>query len=254
MSTDSQIFYENRRIWIIGATSGIGKALAVELAIKGAEVIASGRNSAKLDALVRAVNGHIEALPIDVAEEGAIASAIEMMNQSENLPDSIIYMAGFYEPGAVENISKEHFEQTLRVNLWAPIELVRLVAPIFYKRGSGQIALAASVAGYGGLPNGQPYSATKAALINLAESLYLEAAPKGVDIKLINPGFVATPMTDKNEFPMPNIISTEDAAKEIAIGLQRRNFEIHFPKRFTSKLKLLQLLPYRLYFKIVGRI
>lgn len=261
MSLGDIPFYQDRRVWILGASSGIGRALSVELASRGAEVIASARNAEALDNLVDSFNspsadssGAIEALPMDVTEPGVLASAIEMMQNASRLPDSVVFMAAFYHPSSIHKIRPEDLERTLRVNLWAALELVRVVAPLFYARGTGQIALVGSVAGYRGLPKGQPYSATKAGLINLAETLYLEARPKGIDIKLINPGFVETAMTEKNEFDMPDIVSSEVAAKQIARGLTDSAFEIHFPKRFTRKLKFLRWLPYKLYFYLTGKL
>ena len=252
MSRVDAAFYQGRKIWIIGASSGIGRALAIELAGRGAYVIASARNK---EALLELNNhsDHIESLPLDVTQDGSLSSVIGEMNDSHNLPDTILFVAAYYKPGSIHLIEDSDLRTTITVNLWAAIELARLAIPLFYERKTGQIALVASVAGYRGLPAGQPYSATKAALINFAESLYLEAKPKGVDVKLINPGFVETPMTDKNDFNMPEIISTEEAARHIADGLPESAFEIHFPKRFTRKLRLLRLLPYSVFFRLASK-
>lgn len=249
MSQTGRAVYSGERIWIIGASSGIGKALALEFAARGANVIASARNQESLQAL-SSQSECIESMPLDVAEEGALASAVERLKGVRSFPDRILFVAAFYQPSSIDRIESADLHATIRVNLWAVIELARLVMPQFYAQGTGQIALVASVAGYRGLPKGQPYSATKAALINFAESLHLEAKPKGVDVKLINPGFVETPMTDKNNFSMPSLISTEEAAIHVTEGLLARGFEIHFPKRFTRKLKLLRLLPYKIFFKL----
>ena len=252
MSRVDAAFYQGRKIWIIGASSGIGRALAIELAARGAHVIASARNTEALLALSNS-SDRIDSLPLDVTQDGSLSSVIGEMNDSHNLPDTILFVAAYYKPGSIHLIEDLDLRATITVNLWAAIELARLAMPLFYERKTGQIALVASVAGYRGLPAGQPYSATKAALINFAESLYLEAKPKGVDVKLINPGFVETPMTDKNEFTMPDIISTEKAAIYIADGLSGNKFEIHFPKRFTRKLKLLRLLPYGAFLRLAGK-
>ncbi len=246
-------FYQGRRIWVIGASTGIGKALVIELASRGADVIASARNEEALRALSDH-SDHISSLPLDVAQEDGIAQAIDKLRESDTMPDTIVFVAAHYEPCAIHGIQPTDLKTTISVNLWAPIELTRLLLPIFYQRKSGQLAFVASVAGYRGLPKGQPYSATKAGLINFAESLYLEARSKGVDVKLVNPGFVETPMTDKNNFTMPEMISTEEAAMHIAEGLSGNEFEIHFPKKFTRKLKLLRTLPYGIFFKLAGKL
>ena len=245
--------YQDKHVWIIGASSGIGKALAIELASRGAQVTASARRAEQLKELESARAG-IQGLTLDVSDHGALENATEAFKQSNNLPDSIVYASAFYEPRSIDQISAEELSTTLQTNLWAALELCRLIAPLFYARKSGQIALVGSVAGYCGLPNGQPYSATKAAIINFAESFYHEAKAESVDVKLISPGFVETPMTDKNAFDMKDIISPDEAALAIADGLLSDQFEIHFPKRFTRKLKVLRLLPYKLYFKLMNRL
>jgi short-subunit dehydrogenase len=142
----------------------------------------------------------------------------------------------------------------VQVNLVGAINACALLAPHFAARGSGHLALTASVAGYAGLPTSLVYGATKAALINFAETLYLDLAPSGVAVHLISPGFVRTPLTDRNEFRMPALIGSDEAAREILAGIERGEFEIHFPKRFTRAMKLLRLLPYRWYFPLVHRI
>ena len=259
MSAAYSEFYHGKRVWIIGASSGIGYALALELASLGAHVIASARNNVSLlqlatDAKARDVPNDIEPLQLDVAQEGALSKAIENMVSENALPDTVIFLAGFYQPTSIHTIDAEDLHHTLRVNLWAALEMCRLITPLFYERTSGQIAIAGSVSGYRGLPKGQPYSATKAALMNFAESLYVESKPQGVDVKLISPGFVQTPLTDKNTFTMPDIISAEEAAKLISDGLSKKDFEIHFPKRFTRKLKFLRVLPAKLYFKLAQKL
>lgn len=145
-------------------------------------------------------------------------------------------------------------EKLVQVNLVGAINATALLAPYFSQRGSGRIALTASVAGYGGLPSGLVYGATKAALINFTETLYLDLAPRGVAVHLINPGFVKTPLTDLNDFKMPALIEADEAAREILAGIEHGEFEIHFPKRFTRLMKWLNLLPYRAYFPLVHRI
>lgn len=244
--------FAGEHIWIIGASSGIGRALAIALEAQGASLILSARRTEALEALNQTLGGVHDVLPLDVANATDIAKAAAHI--SANLPklDRVIFLAALYKPGNIADIEPEFAHKMVEVNLCGAMTLAHAVLPIFDAQQSGQIVLCGSVAGYLGLPNGQPYSATKAAIINFAESLYAEA-PDYLDVKLISPGFVRTPMTDKNSFDMPMRIEPEDAAKAIANGLQQRAFEIHFPKRFTRWVKILRLLPYALSLRITRR-
>lgn len=229
--------YTDKNIWIIGASSGIGRALATELASQGATLALSARSEDKLNALNEELGGTHTVLPLDVADDKAMVKA------AQSLPhiDSAIFMAAIYNPAPLSRLDIQSAHQMVNINLNGAFNTVHAVLPILKAQGHGQLVLCGSVAGYRGLPNGQPYSATKAAVINLAESL--RAEEHDLDIKVINPGFVRTPLTDKNDFKMPMIIEPEEAAKIIARELQTGRFEIHFPKRFTFFVKLLRLLP-----------
>jgi short-subunit dehydrogenase len=134
------------------------------------------------------------------------------------------------------------------------VHALPIVISQFLRQEKGHIAIVASVGGYSGLPQALIYGATKAACINMAETMYLDLQPKNIAVTLINPGFVKTPLTDKNTFNMPALVSAEEAASEIIRGLERGHFEIHFPKRFTVWLKLLRILPYRLYFYLIHKV
>jgi short-subunit dehydrogenase len=239
--------YKGKYIWIIGASSGIGLALAVELAAQGATLALSARSEDKLKALNEELGGAHTVLPLDVVDEKAMAEA------AKSLPriDSAIFMAAIYNPAPLSQLDVKAAHQMVNINLNGAFNTVHAVLPILKVQGHGQLALCGSVAGYRGLPNGQPYSATKAAVINLAESL--RAEERDLDIKVINPGFVRTPLTDKNNFKMPMIIEAEEAAKIIAKELQTKRFEIHFPKRFTFFVKLLAILPSWLFFILIKK-
>lgn len=235
-------------IWIIGASSGIGAALARAYATQGANVLISARSAAGLND-VSAASPNIRILPLDLAQEGALrAAAAELPAASF---DAIFCTAALYDPGKVAEIEMAALDQLLRVNLFSQFELAQCAPPLL--RQGGQLVFFGSVAGYLGLPKGQPYSATKAAVINLAESLRIELAPQ-VDVRLVCPGFVETRLTAKNEFKMPAIISADDAAAKIIRGLRRGSFEIHFPRRFTFWLKLLRVLPYWLSLALTRRL
>lgn len=235
--------FSGENIWIIGASSGIGATLARELSAGGATLILSARNKDALENLKNELGNQHYIYPMDVADYSHVEAAANYITKTVKKLDRVIFMAAIYKPADIENMDVAFAKQLLEVNVLGAFHVAKAVLPILQKQSKGQLALCASVAGYVGLPGGQPYSASKAALINFAESLYAEA-PKNVDIKVINPGFVRTPMTDKNNFSMPMRIEPEVAANCIANGLKSREFEIHFPKKFTIFLKFLSILPY----------
>jgi len=238
--------HAGNHIWIIGASSGIGEALARELATQGATLILSARSTDKLNAINEELGGAHTILPLDAGDVDAFVKVAATLPKI----DSVIFMAALYSPHSDKPKDIGFIHDMLNVNIGGAFNTVSAVLPIFEKQGYGQIALCGSVAGYRGLPYGQPYCATKAAIINYAESLKIELEPKNIDVKLINPGFVRTPLTDKNDFPMPMMIEARAAAKAIAKGLQSSMFEIHFPKKFTWIMKLLRILPTPIYFLI----
>lgn len=244
--------YKSRHIWIIGASSGIGEALAQELSRRGASLMLSARSLDKLEALNKDLGGSHFVCPVDISDLDSVKKCLDRFQKNHDRIDSVINLAAHYDPGSLDDLDIEKTRKLIDVNLMGMFNLVHTVLPVLKRQGSCQLALCGSVAGFKGLPNGQPYSATKAAVINLAESL--KAENQGLDIKLINPGFVRTPLTDKNNFDMPMMIEPEEAAKAIADGLLKHGFEIHFPKRFTLMVKALKFLPAGLYFKIAGKI
>lgn len=243
---------ETQVVWIVGASQGIGCELAQALHREGRHVVLSARSEAPLQDMADKMGERCEVRPVDVTSTEALLNTAEAIFQAHGRLDSAIYLAATYHPMEVAQLDMDKVEETLEINLLGAFNFVHAIFPEMKRRKAGQIVLVGSVAGYGGLPRSQPYASTKAAMINLAESLYLEAKGSGVDIKLVSPGFVRTRLTDKNEFKMPAIIEPDQAAEEILKGMKSGKFEIHFPKRFTRLLKLLQLLPYSLYFKLVG--
>ena len=242
--------YKGKYIWIIGASTGIGRALAEELAMQGATLALSARNKDRLDALNTELGGNHSVLPLDVSDHEALSEAAQSLEKL----DSVVFMAAIYAPHSEKTKEIGFIHKMITANLGGAFNTVNAVLPIFEKQGSGQIALCGSVAGYRGLPYGQPYCATKAAIINYAESLQVELVRKNIDVKVINPGFVRTPLTDKNKFPMPMIIEAKEAAKAIAKGLLSNGFEIHFPKKFTYIMKALSILPSFLYLRIMKNV
>jgi len=239
--------FTGKRIWIIGASDGIGAALASAFSAEGARLILSARNAAALRALVQDIGG--EAVPLDLARRETLAAAVAGM-QPGTL-DAVICTAALYDPARVADLDPARAEDLVRVNLLGTLDVARLTPPLI--RDGGQLVLFGSVAGYIGLPGGQVYSATKAAVNNLAETLRIELAPR-LDVRLVCPGFVRSRLTAKNDFPMPAMIEPEEAAAAVLAGLRGRAFEIHFPKRFTYAMKLLRALPYAISLRLTGRL
>ncbi|CAG0952573.1 putative oxidoreductase [Burkholderiales bacterium] len=244
--------WRHQRVWLLGASSGIGEALARALVAQGAQVALSARRAERLDALAQELPNTLS-LPCDAADPQSLALAAEKVLATWGGVDLAVYLAGDYQPMRAWDYDHSVAERLLAVNLLGAMAFAAALTPILLRQGRGQIAFVSSVAGYRGLPKALAYGPSKAALSNFAEALYLDLAPRGLGVRLINPGFVATPLTAKNDFAMPALISPEQAAEEILRGLAGSGFEIHFPKRFTRWLKLLRLLPYRLYFPLVRR-
>ena len=234
-------------IWIIGASSGIGAELAIALSQQGANVILSARREPELQSVRLQLTGaNHQVLAFDISDHSQTINAFKKIKRL----DRVIFMAAVYDPSEQGRTDIAFIRKSLQVNLGGVYNMLDVAASFFATQGHGQIVLCGSVSGYFGLPNAQPYSSTKAAITNLAESLYVEYQSKNIDVKLISPGFVSTPMTSKNDFEMPMVIDALTAVKAIVKGLTSSAFEIHFPKRFTRLVKLLSLLPYWLAFKV----
>lgn len=246
---------KGKYIWIIGASSGIGAALAHELAAQGAKVAISARREEKLEEVISALpgDGHLLA-PADVSKPEQLSGALSEILKIFPHVDSVLFMPAMYKPHDGQRPPLKDLHLMLDVNLGGAFNLLDCILPHLEARQNGQVVLCASVAGYRGLPKGQPYCATKAALISLGESLRTELEPKNIDVKIICPGFVKTPLTDKNNFPMPFIIEADEAARCIAKGLCAKGFDIHFPKRMTLIMKTLKILPNWLYFIIARKV
>jgi NAD(P)-dependent dehydrogenase (short-subunit alcohol dehydrogenase family) len=246
--------WQDRRCWIIGASTGIGAALAERLAALGARVAVSARRAGPLEELAaRMPAGKGLALPLDITDAAALEKAAAKLARQWHGIDLVVVMAGEYRPMRAWELDLEVARSMVEVNLVGPLNALAAVVPRLLAQGAGTIALVSSVAGYRGLPKSLVYGPTKAAMINLAETLYLDLQPKGIGVCVVNPGFVRTPMTAQNDFRMPALIEPGEAADEIVKGLAAGEFEIHFPKRFTRFLKLLRVLPYGRYFPAVRK-
>lgn len=243
-----------KTIWVIGAGSGIGRALAIALSRKGHQLILSGRGVDRLELLKSEFIQGALIVPVDVSNTSSLSEAYAEAKSVMGVIDSVICMSADYQPMTIDHLDLGRCQTILNTNLMAAFSILHTVVPDMKLRGQGQIVFCGSVAGYRGLPNGQPYSAAKAGLINLAETVRLELIPYGIDIKIINPGFVKTEMTDKNDFHMPMMITAELAAERIAAQLSNPNqFEIRTHKIFTVLMKFIKFLPNRLYFRLLRK-
>ncbi|HSO46133.1 MAG TPA: SDR family NAD(P)-dependent oxidoreductase, partial [Rhodoferax sp.] len=241
--------WAGRRVWLVGASSGIGRATAHALHAQGARVIVSARDSAALEEFVDEHDG-AQARVLDVTDAQAVKVTAEALF-AQGLLDAVVYCAGHYRAMTANQLDLPDLLRHNQVNYLGALHVLDAVMPGLLEQPHdrrGHISLMASVAGYRGLPNSLAYGPTKAALINLAETLYLDLHDQGVGVSLINPGFVETPLTAQNDFKMPALISPAQAAQAILQGWARGQFEIHFPKRFTFWLKVLRCLPYSAYF------
>jgi short-subunit dehydrogenase len=246
--------WQAQRIWIVGASSGIGAALARALAARGAWVAVSARNREALQAVAADCGIAAVIEPLDLTVPDDFLRVRDALLMRWGRLDLVVFNAGTYRPLRAWSLTPQAIRETLQTNLLGTMEGVAALAPMFSAQGAGALALVGSVAGYGGLPKATVYGPSKAALINFAETLYLDLAPRGVSVFLVNPGFVATPLTAQNDFHMPALLTPEQAAEAMIAGFGRGAFEIHFPKRFTGVLKLLNLLPRRLYFPLIRKI
>lgn len=245
--------WRERRVWLIGASSGIGAALARELRGRGAKLALSARNVEALQ-LLAADDVNALVLPFDITQSSGAHLARDEILAKWGGVDLVLVVAGTYQKMRADDFDLTSAKQLVETNLNGTLNCLDAVLPALLAQGHGGIGIVASVAGLSGLPQALIYGPTKAALINLCESLYLDLHMKGISVYLINPGFVATPLTAKNDFSMPALISAETAAHEIVLGIERGEFHIHFPRRFTNWLRVLRLLPYRLYFWLIHKV
>lgn len=246
--------FVNQRIWIIGASSGIGEACTQAFIKAGAKVALSSRRAERLNALAKSAQlEQALVLPLDVTKQEQIISSYQKILEAWGGLDLLLFVSGVYTPLRADNFDFEIAQKTIDANLLGPMRAVGIVLPNMLKEHAGHIAIVGSVAGYSGLPKALAYGPSKAGIINFCETLYYDLLPQGVSVHMISPGFVATEATAQNDFEMPALITADEAAKEILTGLQAGEFDIHFPKRFSGFLKFLRILPYPLYFWIVRR-
>ena len=243
--------WQGKSVWLVGASSGIGQATAHALHQAGARVFVSARNADALRAFTASHPG-ATAIPMDVTDREAVMAAAQTVLASGPLA-LMLYCAGYYKALRATDFSLDEMLQHNQVNYVGAVQVLGAVLPGMLAQRTGHISLISSVAGYRGLPQGLAYGPTKAALINLAETLYVDLQDHHIGVSLVCPGFVETPLTAHNKFTMPGLIKPEQAALAILKGWGQGQFEIHFPKRFTLWMKALALLPARLYFPMIRR-
>lgn len=240
------------RVWLIGASSGIGEATAAALHARGAQVLVSARNASALNTFV-AAHPAAQAWPLDVTDATAVMRTTYQI-LAEGPLDLVLYCAGHYREMRATGMDLDDLRRHVDINYLGALHVLDAAVPAMAARGRGHISLISSVAGFRGLPKSLAYGPTKAALTNLAETLYLDLQPLGLGVSVVHPGFVSTPLTARNGFTMPALITPAQAAQAMLAGWDRGAFEIHYPKRFTRWMKLLRLLPYRAYFSAVRRV
>ncbi len=244
--------WPGRVAWLVGASTGIGRETAKLLHARGAKVIVSARNAAALREFEAEQPGSL-GLALDVGDAGALAHAARRIVADHGRIDLAMYCAGHYRAMRAADFDLDEALRHVRINYDGALNLLAPLLPILRRQAGGHLSLVASVAGYRGLPQSLAYGPTKAALINLAQTLYLDLQPLGIGVSVINPGFVRTPLTANNAFDMPALIDADEAAREIVAGWAKGRFEIHFPRRFTLWLKALRHLGDAAYFSAIRR-
>jgi NAD(P)-dependent dehydrogenase (short-subunit alcohol dehydrogenase family) len=241
-----------KKIWITGASSGIGKALALKFAKENWKVAISARRKKLLDQI--AENENISSFPLDVTDDSKVQEVVSnILNEFKDI-DLCVFCSGAYDPKLEQEINKQQIRKIMDINFFGVLNCIKAVENYFKNKKGGQISIVSSVAAYRGLPNSSGYGPSKAALTNLTESLYFDFKKYNVRISLISPGFIKTPLTSQNTFNMPFIKSPEFAANKMYNGLTKGGaFEIHFPKELTLFLKFLRILPYRSYLFLINK-
>jgi NAD(P)-dependent dehydrogenase (short-subunit alcohol dehydrogenase family) len=248
--------WTGRRVWIVGASTGIGRATAARLHARGARVVVSARGQAALDAFTQAHPGSA-AVALDSTDAAAVHAAAQALLADGPL-HLVCYCAGYYESQHAADFDLSAMLRHDEVNYRGALNVLAATLPSLVRAGSSgataHLCLVSSVAGFCGLPQNLAYGPTKAALTHLAEGLYLDLRAKGVGVSVVHPGFVDTPLTAANRFPMPGLTTPQAAAQSIVRGWERGRFEIDFPRRFTLAMKLLRALPYAVFFPAVRRL
>ena len=244
--------WQGRRVWLVGASTGIGRATAARLHAAGARVAVSARSAVALEVFARDHPGSL-ALPLDVTDRSALHAAGGRIEREWGGLDMAVYSAGYYKPMRATAFDLDDALRHEQVNYVGALYMLDAVLPVLLRQKSGHISLVSSVSGFRGLPKALAYGPTKAALINLAESLYFDLTDQGVGVSVVCPGYVDTPLTEQNDYRMPALITADEAAKCMMAGWEQGEFQMHFPKRFTGWIKALSHLGDAMYFRAVRR-
>ncbi|MDP9109863.1 MAG: SDR family NAD(P)-dependent oxidoreductase [Pseudomonadota bacterium] len=245
--------WHGKRVWVIGASTGIGGETARLLLAKGARVALSARRRAELEEIA-GDNPDALVTVLDIVDHASVLAARDAVLAKWQGIDLVLVVAGGYNEMRADEFDLKVANQLVDLNLRGVLNCLDAVLPGLLKQAGGGIGIVGSVAGYSGLPKALIYGPTKAAIINLCESLYLDLRPRGIAVYMINPGFVKTPLTANNDFKMPALLSAPEAAAALVAGLEKGAFHIHFPHRFTNWLRFARLLPYRWYFALIHRV
>lgn len=238
--------WTNKRYWIVGASEGLGRAVAEKLSGRGAEVILSARSTDRLDDLAASLPGKASVVEIDVSDKDSVAKAFAEVGDL----DGLVFLAGVYWPQRAEEWDAEQVTAMFDVNLTGAARVLGHVVPAMVAKGAGHIVLTGSISGYRGLPGAIGYGASKAGIMYLAEEMHGELAPRGIDVQLVNPGFIKTRLTDKNDFKMPFIMEPEEAASEVVEHMESNGFARNFPMGFSLVFRLSRFLPAWLYYRL----
>lgn len=239
--------------WVTGAGTGIGRALALRLATDGWVVAISARTVSDLTTLAAELPGRIYAYPLDVTDADAVVRVTQSIIAERGSIELAVFNAGTYRRTSATAFDPTALATMVGLNIMGTVNCLSAVMPTMIARRGGHIAVVASASGYAGLPGASGYGATKAALINMCESLKPELDAEGVRLQLINPGFVKTPLTDKNDFPMPFLIDVDTAVTHIVAGLSSKRFEVAFPWQMTLLIKTLRNAPHWLKFAVTRK-
>jgi len=241
--------WPNTRYWLVGASAGLGRAVAHELSKTGAEVILSARNVDALEELAGELPGRSTVVPVDVGDDASVAEAAEAVGEI----DGMVFLAGLYWPMKAGEFDGAKAATMLDVNLTGAARVLGHVLPPMVERDRGHIVLTGSLSGFRGLPGANGYGASKAGIMSMAETLYADLRTTGVDVQLINPGFIKTRLTEKNEFNMPFIMEPDEAAKLFVDHMQGDDFARNFPRHFGAMFRLSQFLPDWAYYRVFGK-
>lgn len=240
--------WQGKRYWLVGASAGLGEALAHQLSRAGAEVIVSARSEDKLAQLVEALPGKASYQAVDVQDIDSIRDAVAAVGEV----DGIVYLAGAYWPFGAKDWEADHATTMIDVNLTGLVRVLGEVVPGMVKKDAGHIVITSSLTAFRGLPKSIGYTASKAGTMSLAECMYADLRKTGVQVQVINPGFIKTQLTDKNDFKMPFLMEPDQAAREVFEHMNSDGFKKSFPFGFSLLFRFAQFLPDALYFRLFG--